>query len=125
MKFKNAIYLCLICFSIISCKTAISPEKPMSISLREIIEDEETTLVDVRIPEQFEEKTAKGAINIPLATIENKIDFFKNQKKVVLFCNKGTQAKQALEILKKNGVENVYYGKTLDNVEAVQNLKND
>lgn len=125
MKFKNAIYLCLICFSIISCKTAISPEKPMSISLREIIEDEETTLVDVRIPEQFEEKTAKGAINIPLATIENKIDFFKNQKKVVLFCNKGTQAKQALEILKKNGVENIYYGKTLDNVEAVQNLKND
>ena len=125
MKFKNAIYLCLICFSIISCKTAISPEKPMSISLREIIEDEETTLVDVRIPEQFEEKTAKGAINIPLATIENKIDFFKNQKKVLLFCNKGTQAKQALEILKKNGVENVYYGKTLDNVEAVQNLKND
>jgi rhodanese-related sulfurtransferase len=115
MKFKNAIYLCLICFSIISCKTAISPEKPMSMSLREIIKDNETTFVDVRIPEQFEEKTAKGAINVPLATIENKIDFFKNQKKVILFCNKGMQAKQALEILKKNGVENVYYGKTLDN----------
>ena len=125
MKFKNAIYLCLICFSIISCKTAISPANPTSIPLREIIEDHETTLVDVRIPEQFEEKTAKGAINIPLATIENNIDFFKNQKKVVLFCNKGVQAKQAFEILKKHGVENVYYGKTLDNVEAVQNLKND
>ena len=60
-----------------------------------------------------------------MATIEDNIDFFKNQKKVVLFCNKGVQAKQALEILKKHGVENVYYGKTLDNVEAVQNLKND
>ena len=125
MKFKNAIYLCLICFSIISCKTAISPANPPGIPLREIIEDHETTLVDVRIPEQFEERTAKGAINVPLATIENNIDFFKNQKKVVLFCNKGVQAKQALEILKKHGVENVYYGKTLDNVEAVQNLKND
>ena len=89
MKFKNAIYLCLICFSIISCKTAISPANPPGIPLREIIEDHETTLVDVRIPEQFEEKTAKGAINIPLATIEDNIDFFKNQKKYCKIMNNG------------------------------------
>ena len=125
MKFEQIVYLFFISLSLFSCKTAVHTETQENISIKELIKDYETTLVDVRIPEQFDKKTAKGAINIPLATIENNIDFFKNQKKVILFCNKGVQATEALVILKKNGVQNVYFGKTLDNVEAVQNLKND
>lgn len=125
MKFEQIVYLFFISLSLFSCKTAVHTETQENISIKELIKDYETTLVDVRIPEQFDKKTAKGTINIPLATIENNIDFFKNQKKVILFCNKGVQATEALVILKKNGVQNVYFGKTLDNVEAVQNLKND
>jgi len=79
-------------------------------------------LVDVRIPEQFAEATAENAINIPLAEIENRSSELKG-KKVVVFCNKGIQADQAVEILKKNGVE-VYDGTSLQNVKAIQNLKN-
>jgi rhodanese-related sulfurtransferase len=43
-------------------------------------------------------------------------------KKVVVFCNKGIQADQAMEILKKNGVE-AYDGTSLQNVKAIQDEK--
>lgn len=106
-----------------SCAAKVPIVATNPANFKEIVNDPETTIVDVRIPEQFNEKTAKGAVNIPLAKIEDNIDFFKKQKKVVLFCNRGVQAQQALDILKKNGVENVYFGKTLNNVEAIQNEK--
>lgn len=107
----------------VSCTTIVPVETKTPVNLKEIVTNPETTLVDVRIPEQFEKKTAKGAVNIPLAKIEDNIDFFKKQKKVVIFCNSGFQANKAVEILQKNGVENVYFGKTLDNIEAIQNEK--
>ncbi len=80
-------------------------------------------MVDVRIPEQYKEGTADNAVNIPLAEIENNIDFLKKQKNVVVFCNRGIQADKAIEILKKNGVEHVYDGTTWKNVKAIQHTK--
>lgn len=90
-------------------------------SVKEMIKNPETTLVDVRVPEEFAEKTADGAVNIPLAAIKDNIDFLKEQKNVVVFCNSGKQAAEAMEILRKNGIPQVYYGKTLKNVQAIQN----
>lgn len=94
-----------------------SPEKT---NIKEIVNDPEVTIVDVRIPEEYNASTAHNAVNIPLAEIENNLEFFKKQKKVVLFCNRGIQAAKALDILKKNGVENVYSGTNWKNVKAIQ-----
>lgn len=123
MKLKYLLNAAIVVLVFSSCATKVPVENTNPANFKEIVKDPGTTIVDVRIPEQFAEQTAKGAVNIPLATIGDNIDFFKKQKKVVLFCNRGVQAEQALEILKKNGVENVYFGKTLDNVEAIQNEK--
>ncbi|CEJ72003.1 rhodanese-like domain-containing protein [Chryseobacterium oranimense] len=90
-------------------------------NIKEVVNSADVTLVDVRIPEQYQAGTAKGAINIPLAEIQNNIDSLKG-KKVVVFCNKGIQADQAMEILKKNGVE-AYDGTTWKNVKAIQDEK--
>ena len=107
----------------VSCTAAIPiPPSPQA-NMKEIVANPASTLVDVRIPEQFAEKTAKGAVNIPLATIQENIDFFKNKGSIVVFCNSGKQSAEAMEILRKNGIENVYYGKTLKNIEAIQNEK--
>ena len=76
-------------------------------------------MVDVRIPEQFSEKTVEGAINIPLAKIEENLDFLRKQKNIVLFCNSGRQSAEAIEILKKNGITNVYNAKNVQNVTAI------
>lgn len=103
-----------------SCKSN-STNNIQKTNLREVVNSSDATLVDVRIPEQYNAGTAKGAINIPLAEIQNNVDALK-RKKVVVFCNKGIQADQAMEILKKNGVE-VYDGTSWKNVKAIQDEK--
>ncbi|AKK74824.1 hypothetical protein HX13_16680 [Chryseobacterium sp. P1-3] len=100
-----------------ACQTTHVAETSKA-DIKEVINSSETTLVDVRIPEQYAEGTAKNAINIPLSTIQNNLESLKG-KKVVVFCNKGVQADQAVEILKKNGVE-VYDGTSWKNVKAIQ-----
>ncbi|MFC3755094.1 rhodanese-like domain-containing protein [Chryseobacterium tructae] len=101
-----------------SCKTTQSVEVPKT-NIKEVVTSSDVTLVDVRIPEQYAAGTAKNAINIPLAEIQNNIETLKG-KKVVVFCNKGVQADQAMEILKKNGVE-AYDGTSWKNVKGIQN----
>ena len=115
----KSFYTLLLALTLISCqtKTVTIQEK---VNLIEVVQNPETVIVDVRIPEQFAEATAENAINIPLAEIENQAESLKG-KKVVVFCNKGIQADQAYEILKKKGVE-VYDGTTLQNIKAIQNL---
>lgn len=107
-------------FAVTACKTAATIEAP-KVNIREVVNSSDVTLVDVRIPEQYNEGTAKDAINIPLAEIKNNAKSLKG-KKVVVFCNKGIQANEAFEILKKNGVE-VYNGTTWKNVKAIQDEK--
>lgn len=103
-----------------SCKTADTAAIPKP-NIKEVVNSADVTLIDVRIPEQYQAGTAKGAINIPLAEIQDNIDSLKG-KRVVVFCNKGIQADQAMEILKKNGVE-AYDGTTWKNVKAIQDEK--
>ena len=106
-----------------SCKTVVSTNKTPKVNMVELVKNSETTLVDVRMQGEFEQKTAKNAVNIPLAEIESNLDFFRKQKQTVLFCNRGFQAQQALDILRKHGIENVYSAKTVENVSAIQNQK--
>ena len=106
-----------------SCKTTSPLSATSRIEVKEMVMSPETTLVDVRIPKQFSEKTVDGAVNIPLANIEDNLDFFRKQKQIVLFCNSGKQATQALQILKKNGINNVESAVSVKNVEAIQNEK--
>ena len=106
-----------------SCKTVVSTNQTPKVNMVELVKNSETTLVDVRMQGEFEQKTAKNAVNIPLAEIENNLDFFRKQKQTVLFCNRGFQAQQALDILRKHGIENVYSAKTVENVSAIQNQK--
>lgn len=120
IKGKVAGYFIAIILTLTACKTT-STSLTQKVDIREMVNSPDVTLVDVRIPEQYEAGTAKGAINIPLAEIQNNMDSLKG-KKVVVFCNKGIQADQAMEILKKNGVE-AYDGTSLQNVKAIQDEK--
>ena len=121
MNLKNLLIIGAVSFGLWSCKTAVPMPDASRTEVKAMVTNPEATLVDVRIPEQFAEKTAPGAINVPLAQIEDNLDFFRKQKQVVIFCNSGKQAAQAVEILKKNGIQNVYDAKTLKNVTAINN----
>lgn len=109
-----------IAIMLVSCSTATTFAENSAVNIKPIVKDPETAIVDVRIPEQFEEGSAQNAVNIPLATINDNLEFFRKQKNTVIYCNSGKQAQEAMEILNKNGIENVYYGKTLKNIKAIQ-----
>ncbi|THV62514.1 rhodanese-like domain-containing protein [Chryseobacterium candidae] len=121
MKIQFSGLLLALAFMLSSCKTSPATAIPTT-SIKEVVNSSDVTLVDVRIPEQYAAGTAKNAINIPLAEIQNNIETLKG-KKVVVFCNKGIQADQAMEVLKKNGVE-AYDGTTWKNVKAIQDETN-
>ena len=123
MRLKNRFIVGAISMFEWSCKTTSPVSATSRIEVKEMVMSPETTLVDVRIPKQFSEKTIDGAVNVPLATIEDNLDFFRKQKQIVLFCNSGKQATQALQILKKNGINNVESAVSVKNVEAIQNEK--
>ncbi len=123
MNFKNILIVGAVSLGLWSCKTALPAPQDSRAEVKEMVTNPEATLVDVRIPAQFAEKTAPGAINIPLASIEENLDFFRKQKQIVVFCNTGRQSSEAMEILKKNGITNVYNAKSLQNIEAIQKQK--
>lgn len=114
-RFQNVLVLIIL----FSCGTAKPVAQSSPVTVKEVVKDPETAIVDVRIPEQFAKGSADKVVNIPLATIEDNLEFFRKQKKIVIFCNSGKQAADAMEILKTNGIENVHFGKTLRNIKAI------
>lgn len=123
MRLRIVMILWMAISVIVSCKTAVAENPLVQPNVAELVMDSRTTLVDVRIPEQFNEKTAKNAVNIPLAEIKNNLAFFRSKEQIVVFCNTGKQAGKAMEILRKNGVKNAVSGKTVHNIIAIQNEK--
>jgi phage shock protein E len=103
----------------LSCGQVNSEPKISQAEIEVIASDPETIFVDVRTPQEFKEKTAEGAINIPLAKVEENLEFFRKQKKVVLFCNSGRQSGIALKTLEKNGINNAVNAKTVRNAESL------
>lgn len=77
--------------------------------LQKLIEDG-AYLVDVRTIEEYNESYVKGSINIPLDSIEDNINSFKNKKHIVVFCRSGNRSQAAKEFLEKNGIQNITNG---------------
>lgn len=77
-------------------------------------------LVDVRSPGEFAGGSAKGAVNIPLDSVTQRINEFKGKEHIVVFCRSGNRSGQAKSILENNGFTNVTNGGTWD---AVANLQ--
>jgi rhodanese-related sulfurtransferase len=74
-------------------------------------------LVDVRTPGEFSSGHVKGSVNIPLASIPNQLNKFKNKKNIIVFCRSGMRSSQAKNILQQNGFTNVINGGTWDKVQ--------
>lgn len=123
MKLRSIFCIVVILMFTLSCSSNSSNSKISEQKVTEMIADQETVYVDVRIPEEFAAETVKGAVNIALDQKENNLDFFKDKKNVVLFCNSGRQSGLALEILEKNGIYNAYNGTNVKRVNQLQNGK--
>lgn len=78
-------------------------------------------IVDVRSPQEFKTGHAKGSVNIPLETIQQKASQLKDKEYIVVCCRSGNRSGMAKSILQSKGVRNVVNGGSWQNVE--QHLK--
>jgi rhodanese-related sulfurtransferase len=68
------------------------------------------TIIDVRSPEEFAEKHIPGAINIPLAELENRSKELSKERTIITACGKGGgRSEQGAELLKQLGFNNANY----------------
>lgn len=80
-------------------------------SLKELVKNPKTTIVDVRSPWEFESGNYPGAINIPLEEIPQRISEFEAfEGPIVLYCKSGNRSGMALNFLQQQGFEHLTNG---------------
>ena len=74
--------------------------------IKELINKESATIVDVRSHGEFMGGHVNGSINIPLHDVPEKIEDFKQlSQPVILCCASGNRSGQATSFLNSHGVE--------------------
>ena len=84
---------------------------------------ENSYLIDVRMPLAFRTETIKGAVNLPISEIRERLNEVPKNKRVILFCNTGYTSYCASRILLQNGFENVY--SLMGGIELYKELSRD
>ena len=79
-------------------------------NLQELINDSQTTIVDVRTEGEFSEGNVNGSINIPLHEVADRMEELKNMQPLVLCCLSGGRSGQATAFLQAKGCDQVYNG---------------
>ncbi len=91
-------------------------------SIKELIKDPETVIVDVRSPWEFDTGHITGAKNIPLEEVIYKAKELKAlNKPIVLYCRSGNRSGMAVNILKQNGLVQVYNGGGIGDMQFLLN----
>lgn len=82
-------------------------DKVSALQATQLINQNKAVIVDVREPEEFKTGSLRGARNIPLKDLPNRIgelDKFKSKTAIVV-CQRGVTAGKAVAQLKKAGFE--------------------
>ena len=74
-------------------------------SIQEKINHSESTIVDVRTPEEFIGGHVEGSINIPLSEVTTRLEELKTMQPLVLCCASGGRSGQATTYLAEQGLE--------------------
>ncbi|MEJ5283733.1 MAG: CoA-disulfide reductase [Brevinematia bacterium] len=81
--------------------------KPIYWNEIESLDLSKTILLDVRTEEEVKHGTIKGAINIPVDDLRNRLKEIPKDKDIVVFCRVGLRGYIAARILLANGYKNV------------------
>ena len=73
-------------------------------------------LIDVRTKEEFKEKHANKAVNIPVQLLERYYKYLPKDKEIIVYCQTGSRSHMAAEFLEKKG-RKVYDVKTQEDWE--------
>lgn len=70
---------------------------------RHQIENGKPILIDVRETGEFRSGYIRGAINLPLSQLSQRLGEVPKDKPIFLYCQSGMRSKSAAKILQKNG----------------------
>ncbi|MBR9923186.1 MAG: rhodanese-like domain-containing protein [Bacteroidetes bacterium] len=74
--------------------------------IKQIINQENANIIDVREPFEFITGHIDGATNIPLGSLPSRIDEFRSMEgPIVMYCRSGNRSGQAAAFLNACGVE--------------------
>lgn len=92
-------------------------------SIKDILHDPQTSIVDVRSVMEFNSGHIDNAINIPLDQFVNRFREIKGlgEKPVVFYCRSGNRSAQAVAYLQQQGVKQVYNGGGLEDLYYLLN----
>lgn len=65
-------------------------------------------LIDVRTPFEFKQGAIKGAVNLPIDSLQNSIAGIDKNRPVMLYCRTGARSGMVKEYLRSLGYENVF-----------------
>lgn len=80
-------------------------------NLQEVVKNENTVIVDVRTRDEFASGHVAGSKNIPLnelMTRKSELDSIEGN--IVLCCASGGRSNMAQQLLRQNGMSNIYDG---------------
>lgn len=105
------ILLVCVCFiTLTGCNS--SKEETTSISkseLETVMESGKYTIVDVRNKDEYGDGHVKGAINIPVDEIDDKVDLDKNNT-IIVYCKSGVRSNKAAIALRELGYKVIDLG---------------
>lgn len=89
--------------------------------MKELVNHPQTNIIDVRELSEYKSGHVSNAIHIPLSQINNHIDKVKKLSgPKVVYCRSGNRSGQAISIFKQNGVNDLYNGGGLTDVNRLK-----
>jgi rhodanese-related sulfurtransferase len=107
-RFKHLLVILLV---VILTACGISSEGYRNVSTEEakqLIDNKEVIVLDVRTPEEYQEGHIPNAILIPLQELENKLIDLDKEEPYLVVCRSGNRSAQASEILTSNSFAKIY-----------------
>lgn len=93
-------------------------------NIKQLLQEETTTIIDVRTPQEFMGGNVYDSVNIPLQELPNRInELDKNNGNIVLCCASGGRSGIATQLLQGQGFSNVYNGGGWTDVNFLKNNK--
>ncbi len=75
---------------------------------RDMLENHDAQLVDVRSSQEHAQGTLPGSVNVPLQIIQQAHQQLDKSKPVIVYCVSGARSAQALSVLQIMGFDNVH-----------------
>ena len=89
--------------------------------LRDLLQQPNAIIIDVREPWEFQSGHVEGSFNIPMGEVPGRVDeFLEMEGPIVLVCASGNRSGMAANFLAARGVQKVYNGERWYDAHRIQ-----